>query len=97
MNCPECDGQQLLNHPKGELTFQHRLDCSLLTAEDATSHADHLRLGAGPFSRSSTETERLLLGWLGYQVEAGLLTRVERITNSVTNRTWTDLKENSDA
>lgn len=95
--CPECDGEQMVNHPAGILAFQHRIDCGLLQAEDATAAADHLRLGSGPFTRTSTDTERLLLGWLGYEVEPGMLTRVERITTSVHHREWNDLKESINA
>lgn len=94
--CPECDGEQMVEHPKGILTFQHRIDCGLLQAEDATCHADHLRLANGPLSRTATDTERLLLDWLGYKVEDGMLTRVERITTSVHHREWTDLERIED-
>lgn len=95
--CPECDGEQMVNHPAGLLTFQHHIDCGLLQAEDATAAADHQRLHHGPITRTTTDTERLLLGWLGYKVEDGMLTRVERITTSVLHREWTDLERTDDA
>lgn len=95
--CPECDGQQMLDHPAGILTFQHRLDCGLLTAEDATAHADHLRLGSGAFTRTATATERALLDSMGFVIEDVELTYVERVTNSVRRREWTDLERIEDA
>lgn len=95
--CPSCAGPQLLGHPAGVLTMQHRLHCDLLAGEDATAAADHLRLGSGALTRTATTTERILLASLGHVVEDGLLTHVERVTPSVRLRTWPDLEGSDDA
>ena len=57
-NCPECGGARLIGDPSG-LRIQHRLDCSIIAAEDATLAADRQR--GIEFERPMTETERLLL------------------------------------
>lgn len=89
MTCPECGGPRLAGHPAGELALQHRIDCTLLRAEDATQAADHER---GTHKRPATSTERVLLAHAGHHLpDDELTTSVERVTRAIIRRTWPQL------
>ena len=95
MPCPSCSGPQLVGHPAGQLALQHTLTCPLLPAEDATQHADYLRLmeRPRPFDRASTSTERTLLAALGYDdVHVDELTHVEPLPGGKARRRWPRLE-----
>lgn len=54
--CPECNGRWSRN-----FVWDHvRNGCSIGAAEDATQHADHLRLSWAGFTRSATPAELVL-------------------------------------
>jgi hypothetical protein len=75
---------------------------SVQLAEDATADADRDRCmrprgrgrhRVGTFDRPATDTERLLLEWLGHTLPTELTTTVRFVTTAVRNRRWIQLEE----
>lgn len=94
--CPSCAGPQMVDHPGGQLEFDHDpLMCALRVFEDQTKAADRERADdfyLAAFVRASTPTELVLLAAIGYTVPAGGLDcTVSYLTPGVRNRTWPDL------
>ncbi len=90
------------NGVRGWLAFEYLPD-ELQRAEDsrAVADRDHLHSpnrspfinGWGTFERPATETERLLLGHLGFtDLPEQLTTRVEFLTSGTRRRTWPQLE-----
>lgn len=64
MNCPECGGVRVPNHPAGPLVVSHEPTCSLGAAEDARKVADVDALGCVgdvPLVRATTVAESVLM------------------------------------
>lgn len=94
MNCPECAGPQMVDHPAGILMIRHTNSCSLRASEDSRLVADYDR-NIGRFTRLATPTERTLLIAFGYVVPDEpdeLATNVQFLTPGVRLREWPDLK-----
>ena len=89
--CPGCGGRYLAGHPAGWLVWQHEMTCPLGEADDATRHADHLRVK--PSARPITLTEIVLLTALGYQPTIDEVTHLTTVTRSVTHRCWPRLAD----
>lgn len=86
----------MVDHPAGLLAIAHRVDCSMLAAEDATrgADADPTRERGLRFTRPATQTERELLAALGHGdalVLEELETHVDATTRALVVRTWPDL------
>jgi hypothetical protein len=90
--------------PRGWLVFDS-LPPDLQRAEDATQHSDYGRGVRGGarlqfhrdtriwyFERPATDTERVLLQHLGYQLPDELITRVDYATETLRRRTWPQLE-----
>lgn len=81
---------------RGWLVFRNLPD-NLRRAEDATLECDSRyarETGCTRWSRSATETERVLLQHLGYELPANLATHITYTTASIRNRRWPSLEEN---
>jgi hypothetical protein len=82
--------------PRGWLTFDALPD-ALQRAEDSTAAADFdRRRFSRTIQRPATDTERLLLEHLGYEVPTPLTTHVRYLTESVRNRSWPALEESQE-
>jgi len=80
--------------PRGWLVFRHLPD-ALQRAEDSRQNADHAFLedtGCTRWTRLATDTERLLLDHLGFEVPDRLMTRVEYRSAGVRNRRFPALE-----
>lgn len=92
---------QIPNDVRGWLTFSAPLPDDLQRAEDATQHRDTYTPDHPVYSqrhrkwfwiRPATETERILLSHLGYDVPEKLDTFVEFKTDTLRRRFWPALE-----
>ena len=77
--------------PRGVLVF-HWLPSDLQAAEDSTAVADRDVMRPRGFERPATDTERILLAHLGYELPAELKTVVKYRTRGVRHRSWPQLE-----
>jgi hypothetical protein len=95
MASSEMGSQKPQPDPRGWLVFD-RLPNDLQRSEDSRSDADityqRTRNWGGPWSRSATQTERVLLEHLGFELPADLKTRVHYLTPGVRHRSWPQLE-----
>lgn len=71
-------------HPAGWLTFDHRNECPLRSAEDSRHLAD--RAIGRVFKREATVTERALLAAAGVDVPADLAAHITWLTSGICHR-----------
>jgi hypothetical protein len=97
---------QIPGDPRGWLTFSAPLPDDLQRAEDSTQHHDFYGTGfrfhsgydedadawVDYFERPATDTEKALLGLLGYTVPDDLSTRVSFPSTLVRRRRWPALE-----
>lgn len=90
--CPECGGRRMADdRPSLDrlLRFDHRLDCSLGMAEDATLAADHERMRPGrTFHRPVTPAELTLPLHQGFPASADTVVHITHYTPGVRLRRW---------
>ncbi len=91
VQCPECGGTNMLDHPAGALAWRHATSCPMLRCEDATRAADAESPLRWP-TRPASVTERLLLATvLGHTMPSKLDTTLTSLTPSVVRRSWPTL------
>jgi hypothetical protein len=78
--------------PRGWLVF-HWLPDDLQRLEDSCAVADRDAMRPRGFERPATDTERILLQHLGYQLPDNLVTVVRYRTRGVRNRRWPQLEQ----
>lgn len=93
-------GQEVGPHRPGDvrglLVFEWLPD-ELQNLEDATVYADYVRAQGHwgrTFTRPATDTEKVLLTLLGYDVPAELVTRVSNPSGGLRTRHWPAIEEN---
>ena len=94
--CPACDGPSMSAHPAGALGgWTHGPTCLIGAHEDGQAVADSEVLAdRDAFTRAATESERVLLGTLGFLGADmdGLVTFVSAVTPGVRYRGWPQLR-----
>ncbi|PQE01401.1 hypothetical protein CYL16_04780 [Mycobacterium sp. EPG1] len=98
---------QIPDDPRGWLTFTALLPDELQRGEDSTQYADFhpdnvtwrydTATGSDYFTRPATDTEKTLLGALGYTVPDDLTTRVSFPSPLVRRRRWPALETTQEA
>ncbi|MDW5612079.1 hypothetical protein [Mycolicibacterium sp. D5.8-2] len=98
---------QIPDDPRGWLTFTAPLPDDLQRGEDSTQYADfhpekvtwqyEAATGTDYFTRPATDTEKTLLGLLGYTVPGDLTTRVSFPSPLVRRRRWPALETQQEA
>ncbi len=90
VTCPQCGGEHMPGHPGGLLYWRHEMTCPLLAKEDSRALADSTLAHARgwPFDRPVTDTERVLLSALGYELPDDAVTTVDYLTTAVRRRRW---------